>query len=391
MTLPDYINSIDYYEVTVTGTSYTVDFEDSQSGADIATCVPFTTIRPDGTSDDWDDILCDVYFNAGTPPTLTIERAPQGGGGTLYTSTFIVEFDGTGVTVESGAYDLTDSETWYWTDLSAVPDRDKTFIVGYNYNSGSNDDWNHAMIKYYWEDFDTDAVYYARTNAVGTISGHFYVVEAQNNEFSVQTGNLDIASVATGGYASINSVDTSKTFVVGSYSCSSAVDRCDAFACTMWLADSTTMKIERAAGIAGYTVDGFAFAVELGGDESVQHFTTHWEDGGATGVETEITAIVEAESIVISPSCFGLMTQDLPGGVGLECSFRQVYFLDSDTVYERRDDNFSREESTGHFNVIHFNEDAAGAPWEDKIIGVSNPAAVIGVKRENIGSVIGVD
>ena len=349
MTLASYITSIAQFDMTNTGTSISANMG---AGVNVANCVPFFSLLLNGTGDDWDDICCDVSFTAGSPPTVTCTFS--GNTGSINISMFVVEFDGTNVEVQCDTFEMTNAETTDSVDITAITDG-KAFIVPTWWANAGDDDWDGAMIEASFT--DTDTVYFERGKASGDIYGHFYVVEAQGSEFSVQTCNPDIAHEATVGTDDISAITTTQSMIIASSSNVYGSDNGRATAIRLYFVDSDTVAAERNYGY--YILSVTAFIVTFAGGETIQHKVEEWGVPDVN-ISTEITEITEAQSILYCGHPFGIMEYAGAGSAHMEAGFVKLTFTDSDTVYAIRGDDDLLVAGTCNFQVIDF--EASGAP-----------------------------
>jgi len=342
MTLADYIVSIEHIEVEIASMSI-MQSENLSNSQNIANCVPFVSIKIDDTSDDWDDILCDVYFTAGSPPTVTARRSA--GTGTVTVSIFVVEFDGTNVVVQMDTFSMSGLNTTVSIDAVVLA---KSFFVACYRNVSGDDDWESSMISGYFS--STTSIYLDRTDSFGTNSGRVYTVEAQGTEFSTEAYSISIGSGAAQGSDTISAVVMASTMLVGLFKTTLSGDDPLYGAVRVWLGDTTTVYAERAG--FGVTTTCQGFVIKFTGNESVQHKQTSWTNTDSSK-NTEITAIVEVQSILVSATQYGVMECAGTASDDVEGAMRALTFVDSDTVNEIRGPDHLQA-GTSNFQVIDF-------------------------------------
>lgn len=352
-----YVVSIEYVELTlsgVTSNSYTLT-----KGQDVSNCVPFVSMKHN-RGDDWDELLVDVYFEE-SPSKVTGQRGE--GTGTVVLSIYVVEFDGVNVEVQSGTFQITG--TYDNVDITAI-DQSKAFPLAYWRQSGNDDDWDCAMVT---TDFvDDDTIRMEVDNSIGTINGHWYVVEAQNTEFSVDKYVLSMIGSADFDTETISLVDMDKTFIVSSYEADVGHDDAEEGAIDIWLNSDTQLRAERNPGAGSNSIPTInVFVIEFSGDETVQRGSFDWANADTTK-STDITAIDLTSSMIKGGQMYGIMECDGNGGDDGRSAFIQYGFADSDTVSAERYTN--NEHGTGHWEVIEW---VVGGElsYETKIIPVT--------------------
>ena len=327
-------------------------------GTNINNCVPFVTLK-ENVGDDWDDIMCDVYFTD-SPATVVAQRSTAGA--TITLSIFIVEFDGVNVEVQDGTFSATG--TYSEQTISHI-DTTKAVPMAYYKVSGGDDDWDSSMVT---TDFvGTTTVRMERHASSGTMSGHYYVFEAQGSEFSVQKAELSMTSSEGYDTATINSVTMSKSFIVSSYESDRANDDPEDAALDVFLNSGTEVRAERHTESLYY--NGFptinVFVITFSGDENVQRGDFTWANAD-TYKETDITAVDLDASMIKSGNMYGIMQCDGTGSADVKSSFAQHKFVDSDTIRLERYTN--SEDAKGHWEVVQWELGGGGQIQDNDIV-----------------------
>lgn len=336
------VKSVEYVEITL-GSGTTNASASLSKSQTIANCVPFVTSMVSGTSDDWDDILADIYFETG--PKVAGERSLSGG--TVYLGIFVVEFDSNAVRVQQGAISFLGTLD---TDSITAVDQSKAAVVFYYKNPISPDDWDHSSVAGWFSADNT--LSWQRDASDGTIEGHFYVFEALGTEFSVQAVSFNIPYGSSSGTATISSVTMSKTFVVASYRTNTGNDDADSGAISVYLNSATEVKAERYA-TTGAITDVRAFAITFSGDETVQRGTFSYASGDSYKEATLGTSVDTNRAMAWNPNvkqgCMMLNTTFGPRVLG---AFQRLKIVDNGNKV--RGDHTSGSAATGKWEVIEW-------------------------------------
>ncbi len=345
ITDPSYVKSVEHVELTLSGV--TSNFVALSKDQILANCVPFVSQKIDTTGDDWDENMVDLYFESTPSKRITGQRGE--GSGTVILSIYIVEFDGVNVEVQSGTFTMSGA-TYDDVDITAIT-QSKAFPMAYWQISGNDDDWDCAMVT---TDFvDDDTIRMERDQATGTISGHWYVVEAQNTEFSVQKAELSMANTDDFDIATINSVTMSKSFIVASYEANVRNEDVEEGGIDVWLNSATQVRAERRPEANNYDIPTInVFVITFSGDESVQRGSFTWGNSD-TSKSIDISAVNLDNSMIKSGSMLGIMECDGGGNDDPEDSFIQYEFVDADTVRGERMGS-TGEDGTGHWEVVEW-------------------------------------
>jgi hypothetical protein len=260
--LVSYVRSVEYVPITLTSsTAVSVDLTKDQN---ILNCVPFVTGQFAGLTD-FDTILADVYFTAGSPNKVTAQKT---GSGTVNLGVFVVEFDSSMVRVQSGTI-ASFTGLSGTTNIPTAVNQSRAALVFYYKSADSSSDWGYNMVEGWFLDNDTLS-WNRDLNPSASISGHYYVFEALNSEFSVQSGTLTIPSGGTTATPlNISSVAMNKTFLIASHRTNRQKDEPTTCSPQVYLNSSTQISASR-YGNDAYTVNIRVFAITFAGDETVQ-------------------------------------------------------------------------------------------------------------------------
>ncbi len=241
-------------------------------GQNFAACTPFYSMREAAAAiGGFSNLMPEVWFddNAGTARV----NAQLFSGDDVQVEIFVVEWDLTKVNVQQVTFTIATSATTGTAAITAV-NQAKAFIVHNDRISSSG--------PYAYDRTFTSAAFTSDTQVTVTrgfastaigITGRIFVVECIGTEFSVQHATPSLTASGTTGDATISSVDTAKTFLVGSYTQSGAVTDVRRVAVWFELTTATNVQLQRLGGGApsSNAITGSIFVVTCAADEwSVQ-------------------------------------------------------------------------------------------------------------------------
>lgn len=252
----------------------------------LANCVPFATHRVTTVAspvDDYGEYCIDVEMQSG-PNRVTVTTS----GGTpraLVVEISVVEFDATKVTVQSGTYQMAASAST--TEAVTAVVLANTFLVHSWQVSGSPATHQHAAVRGRFT--STTQLTFNRIGTTGTVDGHWFVIESDNADFSVQEISITLTA-ATSGTDTLTAVTLNKTFIIGSYTISDTTDDNADGSIEAVLTNTTTVTIQRAAGGGNIVYTGYAIEFAGGGAEVVQRGQIAAQ-GSTASQNVEITAV----------------------------------------------------------------------------------------------------
>ena len=173
-------------------------------GQNIDNCVPFVSCRLDpGMAGTRYKILPEVWFE--DPSLLYIWRSTDSG--KMYYDIQVIEFNPAKVKVQQGKFNFTAASA---TAAIEEVDLDRTFAITY-YNANDTVSLNYTCLCETYFNSATQ-LKLERGASVGWINAHFYVVEALNNEWAVQTikNSTSTASIDD----EISPIDKSRAFII---------------------------------------------------------------------------------------------------------------------------------------------------------------------------------
>ncbi len=335
--LAGFVLSVEHVNLIVSGSKASALLT---KGQNTANCVPFESQEVRSTSDDFDEIAVDVYFEGGN--TVSAER--DCGGGTVYVSIYVVEFDPAFVRVQQGTFDFSGSSQS--VGINTV-DQTKAAMIFYYVHTDDNDDWDDVKVTGY---FDTSSsARFERYSTADSVDGHFFIFEALNNEFSVQTAGIYLHDDDENGFATINPVDMRKTFILASYKIDESSDNSDEGACDIWLDDPTTVRMSR------YDYDehaqAYIFIIEFNTGGRVQHGEFYF--AGYDMIETvDILPVNLPWSMVHSPQVWGQSRDSGSASSDVQGVWVQFNFVDANTIQGTVDDE--EDSRRIHWQVIEW-------------------------------------
>jgi hypothetical protein len=352
--LASYITSIEYVEITLgPGTlAASANLTKSQTTAN---CVPFATSQQNGTDGDFHDLVFDVYFEAG--PKVTVARADSAG--TVYVGIYVVEFNSTYINVQQGTWTIANSSTSNTSSITAV-DQTKAALLSYRKHGGTNDYDDYSVLGYFSAD---DTITWSRINNWEQIDGHYYVFEAKNSEFAVQSVNVTIAADGTSGTGTISSVTMGKTFVIASYRAGYSSDGGDKGQPSVYLSSSTQITAVRDTSHTTAT-NVHAYAVTFAGNETVQRGTFTYAASDAQETATLSPSVDTTAAIAWNP----VLTL-APGGMetahsgGNNSGFQRLKIVDSGATVQG-DRATTSATASGRWEVIEFTGAALIGHWD---------------------------
>jgi hypothetical protein len=348
-----FVKSVEYVEITM-GAGATNASANLTKGQVLANAVPFASMRTSGTDDEFDQVFTDVFFQSG-PARVTAQRFTSGG--TLDIGVYVVEFDPAYVNVRQGTFSLFAGVA---TTTAAIPavDLTKAALVSY-YNHGAvTNSWNDYAIAG-WFSLPTQITWQRNTSA-GAVTGHYYVFEARNNEFSVLPVSFPVAANQVNGTATIAAVDLDKSFVIASFQTAYASDDNEDGQIGVFLANSTTVQAQRSFQNSSSNAipDVRAFVVQFPQGVRVQRGTLAYGD-----TDTLRTATIESanlsSALVWNGSSIGPGTIQNEGTSSTDgdTAFQRLKLANATTVQGDRDGVCGGTDcgGIGHFEVIDFN------------------------------------
>lgn len=154
-------------------------------GQNTANCVPFASWERGNNQsgfDNWDEMVVDVYFESGNK--VAAERNTGAASVAVAVSVYVVEFEPSEVKVQQGTWSISSGATTGNATVTAV---DQTYAAAIAYFKTTYADKypdNHSPMYYFTS--DTNLRFERRSTPPGVVSGHYYIFEALDSQWTVQ-------------------------------------------------------------------------------------------------------------------------------------------------------------------------------------------------------------
>lgn len=252
----------------------------------IGNCVPFVTKRVTTTgASEVENYQVGAWFTS----TDTLNVGRDSTSGAIEVEVSVVEFDGARCTVQSDTWNMSSSTT---SDTYAIPSAvvlANSFLVFHGYQ-------NSAAQNYYPSHLlrgrltGVSEITLDRGSADGTADGHWYVVESDSGDFTVETADVQLASVAS-ALDTIAEIDPDTTMLIGSWMATSTAQGSNADnTVDATLTDGTTVTVQRESATG--TIDWSGFAVEFTDGTTVQRATITGETGSPMPIDVTLATPV---------------------------------------------------------------------------------------------------
>jgi hypothetical protein len=273
------VTSVQYYyfNLPVSTDSKYLPFIGGQTNSNI---VPFATqsVNDTGTTNDYfSRELFDVYFNS----TGVIINRSLSTSATINASIYAVQFGTGSVRVQSGNLSL-DSATqdWNYQVIPTAVNLSRAALVFYYASTDATDDYSDnsvrgSFVNTTYLNFSADPL-----ATTGVKRGVWYVFESLDGQFTVQNVSLDMVGGDTLEAGTISSVNTSKTFLISSYSSGENDDDPRDGMLNVSLNNETSILLSRSASNAG-GINTTIFAVTFLENETVQRGNLSYAAGSS--------------------------------------------------------------------------------------------------------------
>jgi hypothetical protein len=142
--------------------------------------------------------------------------------------------------------------------------------------------------------------------STGNKIGHWYVFESLDGEFTVKNVSFDVNGSTTQIAATLSSaVDTTKTFILGSYLTNENDDDQRDATLNISLANSTDILIQRPTGALN-NVNGTVYVVTFSGDESIQRGSFTYAASTNKVCYQPLTTLNITRAMANSPTILGI-------------------------------------------------------------------------------------
>ena len=327
---------------------------------DVTKCVPLYTKRittAASPQDNMQENAVDIYFTAS--PNKVWAETSDDTTRVIQVEVGVVECDGTDWEVSSGTYQITDTNL-STTANPGLTDMDNAFLIHtYQAGSGTGQDFRDAMTR--GTVTSESVLTFDREESAGQIDGHWYTVESTDGSFAVQHETIALTGEQGTNTATINSVATNKTFLIGSWK-GGFGDNCSDSCADIVLSNGTTITLTRESTTGSDELTWSGSAVTFAGSEVVLR-----------GTMAAVTGTNDTDTLSSSIGTLANCTIHHPGNTGslvhglIDAAFSwgseeaQVAWtlVDKDTARWDRS-TFSDGTATLSYEVIEW--DVGGAP-----------------------------
>jgi len=205
-----FVRSVTHKEVSMDATFAEATY--LSTGQITKNCIPFVTQRGTGTGGYQLRLMPMVIIYDDGSNQINIHRGS--GVGTLDVSIYVVEFDPSQVKIQKGTFCMEGTSI---TKTIESVDLSKSFVIGSYHSDSGNTNWYHHLVQ---TKFNSETeIIITRYNSTGNIYGYYYVVEAIDDQFRVQSIDFPGGSSSTSIYGEFTDFIPSlgRTIFVGSY------------------------------------------------------------------------------------------------------------------------------------------------------------------------------
>jgi len=279
------IESVEFLEISI-ATGETSDSANLTKSQTTSNCVLFVTKGPlSGQTSNFDQVYLDAYFES-SPDKVTVERSTSGG--TITVAITVVEF-GTDASIQQGTFSMAATEGSDTVSITSVTQSKSAFTLYYQTDGVGNTKFGPACVRGKFN--ADDELIFERDDTDGAISGHFYLFECNNTEFSVQAITHDIAASTTSKDTTITEVDTDKTFMISSFKTLGGNDDVENYCHSLQLTTSTNINSARYYA-KNESVDCHVFVIEFeSGSEQVVQRGSFSYGSASTNENDTLTAV----------------------------------------------------------------------------------------------------
>ena len=189
-------------------TSATADI--SATFPDTTNVVPFASASFVNSGGEARRLMIDVEIDA---TNVTVSRDDENGDD-AFVNVELAHFDPAKVRVQRGTFDIQNGDTSDTVSLGQDVVTANTFVVFYGKTDTNQIDRDNVMVAV---DLSTDEIDFDRDGNNGDLTGHFWVVEALNNEFTVQHFGGGPMQDMMDTYTLPTTVTTTDSFLLYSY------------------------------------------------------------------------------------------------------------------------------------------------------------------------------
>lgn len=348
--------SVEHIDITLADavTTATVNI----SAGDVAKCTPLVTYRMGNTDpSDRGSIHLDAVFLTG-PNRIQVTRAVGQEEMTIHI--VVVEWDTSVVSIQTGTWLIT--STTANATISAV-DLAKTWMVMPYQKATSGDSANRWLIRGMIST-TTNVIFQRSATTGGNVSGHFWTIEDIDGGLWDIERIIGVTVTSTSDDFTIASVDTTKTFVVGTEEMIGGGNRVYSIGVAE-LFDATTVRYTRSNDFRNMELDLFVVELLQSGD-SVQRGSLTLGSGTETDTAT-ITSVDLTRAFANTPTRPASANSSLVSyQVGI---FARLELTSSTVIEASAADNSSVSEV--NWEVIELLEEAVVAQQSPVVVGTN--------------------
>ena len=198
-------------------------------------------------------------------------------------------------------------------------------------------------------------VEYDRANSVGTITGHYFVVEDTDGYFSVTHEDVDIINPATSATTAITSVDDDKSFLIASYKNYYGSRSAQYSTVSVWMTGPTQLRSEQFLN-SGYPADSYirAQVVTFLKGGAVQRAQQAWTNSDTFNEDTLSPTVDLDYTIANIPITQSTQKNNTTGDSNTYTAWFDAEITDSSTIRIDRQGAVTGSEGTVAWEAITF-------------------------------------
>ena len=314
----------------------------------LANCAP----HPSGTRvttvaspvDDYSEYCVDIEFQSG-PDRVTVTTA-EGTSRALVVEVTVIEFE-PGI-VQQGTFQMVGAST---TEAITAVVLANSYVIAPWQVSGNPATQEHAAVRARFT--STTQLTFDRIGTTGTVDGHWYVIESDGSNFTVQEVSITLTGAAS-GTDTITSVTMNKTFLIGSYTLSSPADDNSLGSIEAVLTNATTVTIQRSGSTGNVVYTGYAISFAGGGAETVQRGQIAAQGAVASQNVTITSVDLTLAMVVAAGSPISWKNGSLPGGGSSDNAdaFGAWDFVDATTIRLQHSTNGGESSNDWSWEVV---------------------------------------
>lgn len=318
-------------------------------GQNTDNCVPFATAYYLNGDQSDQNLYPDIYFESG--PKVTARRT--GSQGSVYLTVNVVEFNPDKIAVQQGTFDFDTSNYSSSAPKRAAYNSNRTAAVAYYRMISTSDRWNASEVIVFSVDDTTINFYH---NALKQMTGHWYVFEALNDEFTVQQINTGDITPGFPYDLTISQVDTDRTVLFLNYRTGSNNNQ-PMYCVSGRLYNSTTVRYESDSHVASIDFRGFVVEFAENSGVVVSRGSVYYPGGTENhNITWDITPIDTTRTIIRSPHELSRNYSNDGTFADRDMSYSQFRFLNNGTQINTKNAGSSNASwwARSYYELIEF-------------------------------------